>query len=74
MSRLIRTDYQAVNANGVVLFTFNDRDAARAWVRDNACRHDGLCLERIEILAHRDYRPRSPHRRPDAFAVPVMPC
>ena len=73
MTRVIRTDYQAVNANGVVLFTFNDRDAARAWVRDNAYRHDGLMLERVEVIAHRDYRPRSVHRRPNAFAVSVMP-
>ena len=66
--RTVRTDYQAVNGNGVVLFTFGDRDAGRAWVRDNACRHDGLILEQVEVIARRVYRPRS--IRPDVFAIP----
>ena len=72
MARVVRTDFQAVNGTGRVLFTFGDREAGKAWVRDNACRHDGLILERVEIIAHREYRPRSV--RSDPFAIPAYPA
>ncbi|HYC66680.1 hypothetical protein [Brevundimonas sp.] len=72
MARVVRQDWQAVNAAGTVLYTFGDRDAGRAWVRDNACRHDGLILERVEIIAHREYRPRVISRARD-FAIPPIP-
>lgn len=67
--RTIRTDFQAVNAVGRVVYTFGDRDSARAWAKDNAHLHDGLHIERVEIVAHREYTPRVVRRRPD-FAIP----
>lgn len=67
--RQIRTDYIAVNARDVTLYTFGDRDTARAWAKDNAHLHDGLRIERVEIVAHREYTPRVARRRPD-FSIP----
>lgn len=71
MTRVIRTDYQAVNAAGVTLRTFDRQDAARAWVKDNALLHDGLYLEEVTITARRVYRPRA--ARSFDFAIPRMP-
>lgn len=59
MTRVLRTDYAAVNAMGVTLYTFNDIAKGRAWVRDNAALHDGLVLEEISVVARRVYRPPS---------------
>lgn len=70
MTRTIRTDYAAVNARGVTLYTFNDLATARAWVRDNAHQHDGLMLEEVALTARRIYRPR-PAKRADQFAIPA---
>lgn len=70
MTRTVRTDWQATNAAGRVLYTFSDRETGRAWVKDNAHRHDGLILEEVTILARRVYRPRTV-RRPDPFAIPA---
>ncbi|MFC0633253.1 hypothetical protein [Brevundimonas balnearis] len=67
----LRTDYAAVNARGVKLYTFSDREAGKAWVRENAYRHDGLHLRRITITEEPIYRPRAP--RPAAFDIPAMP-
>lgn len=77
MTRTLRTDWQAVNAAGTVLFTFADRDLGRSWVRANAHRHDGLILEEVTVLARRDYRPRltrPAQRRVDPFAIPAFPA
>ncbi|MFN4296760.1 MAG: hypothetical protein ACK4FB_07940 [Brevundimonas sp.] len=72
MTRVLRTDYQAVNAAGVTLRTFDRQDAARAWVKDNAMLHDGLYLEEVTIMARRVYRPRAtPTRRDFDFSIPA---
>ena len=72
MARVVRVDFQAINGTGRVLFTFGDRESGKAWVRENACRHDGVILERVEIIAHREYRPRTV--RTDPFFVPACPA
>lgn len=66
----IRTDYRAVNKAGTVLYTFGDETTGRRWVRENACRHDGLRLEAVEVFARRVYVPRAP--KADPFAIPAM--
>lgn len=75
MSRVIRRDWAAVNANGVTVYSFNDFELGRDWVRRNAPLHDGLALHEIEVVARRVYRPRvaAPVRR-DAFAIPAVPA
>lgn len=70
MTRVIRTDYQAVNSRGVLLFTFSDPAVGRAWVRDNASLHDGLALEEVSLIARRVYRPRFIKARIDEFSIP----
>lgn len=71
MARLVRTDWQAVNGKGVVLYTFNDVAKGRAWVRDNAALHDGLILEEVSVTARRVYRaPAAAVRRSD-FRIPT---
>lgn len=71
MNRVIRTDYQAVNARRVVLYTFSDVAKGRAWVRENAHLHDGLALEEVALTARRVYRPPTARRR-DPFAIPAF--
>jgi len=71
--RTLRTDYAAVNAKGVTVYTFSDREQGRAWVRENACRHEGLTLEEVSITARRIYRPRTVSRARD-FAIPAIPA
>lgn len=71
MIRTVRTDWQAVNALGVTVRTFDREDVARAWVKDNALLHDGLYLEEVTIMARRVYRPRVP--RAFDFSIPRMP-
>lgn len=73
MTRTIRTDFAAVNGKGVTVRTFDDERRAKAWVRDNACLHDGLRLERHQITAERIYQPRQISRARD-FAIPAMPA
>lgn len=70
MTRVVRTDFQAVNGRGVVLFTFSDPAVGRAWVRANAALHDGLVLEEIAITARRVYRPPTAAVRRNDFRVP----
>ena len=72
MVRILRTDYAAVNARGVTLYTFSDLAKARAWVRDNAHLHSGLTLESIQLVARRIYKPRASNR--ECFAIPPMPA
>lgn len=74
MSRVLRTDYAAVNALGVTIYTFNDLAKGRAWVRQNASLHIGLHLQEIALVARKVYRPPSPRFRADAFAIPAMPA
>lgn len=71
MQRLLRTDFAAVNGKGVTVRTFDDERRAKAWVRDNACLHDGLTLERHDITARRIYRPRVISTARD-FSIPAM--
>lgn len=70
MTRAVRTDYAAVNAKGVTLYTFNDAAAGRAWVRERAALHEGLHLREVTYIQHsrRVYRP--PVVKPDPFAIP----
>ena len=74
MARVIRTDWQAVNSAGTVLYTFGDPAKGRAWVRANACRHDGLHLQEVQITARRVYRPPSAARRRFDLAISAMPA
>lgn len=69
MMRTVRTDYQAINAMGRVLYTFGDEASARAWAKDNAHLHDGLQVEELTITARAIYTPRVARRRPD-FSIP----
>jgi hypothetical protein len=71
MSRVVRTDFQAVNSRNVVLFTFSDPAVGRAWVRANAALHDGLVLEEVSLVARRVYRPPAAAVRRNDFRVPV---
>lgn len=73
MTRVLRTDFAAVNGAGVTVRTFNDAAFGRAWVRDNAFLHDGLTLEEVQITARRVYRPRTISRARD-FAIPAIPA
>lgn len=73
MQRIVRVDYAAVNAKGVTLYTFSDAAKGRAWVRENACLHDGLTLEEVSLTARRIYRPRVVSRARD-FRIPTMPA
>lgn len=72
-----RTDYRAVNARGLVLRTFADRELGRTWVKENACRHDGLVLRAVTVIERSriDYRYRAPRRiaPADPFAIPAIP-
>jgi hypothetical protein len=70
MTRTIRTDYQAINGVGRVVYTFGDEASARAWAKDNAHLHDGLRIERLTVTAQAIYTPRPARRRPD-FAIPT---
>ena len=74
MNRVLRTDFAAVNAKGVTLYTFSDPAKGRAWVRENACRHDGLHLQEVQITARKVYRPPSASRRRFDLAIPAMPA
>lgn len=67
--RTIRTDFQAVNGLGRVLYTFGDAATARAWARENAHLHDGLHIEELQITARPIYTPRPARKRPD-FSIP----
>lgn len=69
--RTVRIDYAAVNARGVSVRTFQDRDIGKTWVRENAYLHDGLQLEVHETTARRVYKPRLAPRH--SFAIPPMP-
>lgn len=69
MTRHIRTDYQAVNHLGRVLYTFGDLPTARTWAKDNAHLHDGLRVERLTLSADTVYTPRVVRSRPD-FSIP----
>ena len=71
MGRVVRTDWQAVNAKGAILYTFNDIARARAWVRENAALHDGLVLEEVSLVARRVYRPPAAAVRRNDFRVPA---
>lgn len=71
MGRVVRTDWQAVNGKGVVLYTFNDVAKGRAWVRDNAALHDGLILEEVQLVARRVYRAPSAAARRNDFSIPA---
>jgi hypothetical protein len=53
-------DFEAVNAAGVTVATFNHLDVARRWVRENAALHDGLRVECVTRTVRRQvvYRPR----------------
>lgn len=72
MTRTIRTDYAAVNGKGVTLYTFNDATKGRAWVRENACLHDGLILEEVQLVARRVYRAPSAAVRRNDFRIPAF--
>ena len=72
MTRVLRTDYAAVNARGTVLYTFSDPAVGRAWVRANACIHDGLVLEEIALTARRVYRPPSAAVRRHDLTIPAF--
>lgn len=74
MNRTLSTDYRAVNAKGVTLYTFNDEGRGRAWVRDNACLHDGLRLVAVTLTetSRRIYTPRTAKPKRDAFAIPAF--
>ena len=72
MTRTVRVDFQAVNSRGVVLFTFSDPAVGRAWVRANACIHDGLVLEEIALTARRVYRPPSAAVRRHDLTIPAF--
>jgi hypothetical protein len=67
--RTIRTDFQAVNGVGRVVYTFGDIDTARAWAKDNAHLHDDLIIEEVNVWARQVYKPRVTRRRPD-FSIP----
>lgn len=71
MSRIVRTDYAAVNGLGVKLYTFNDIAKGRAWVRDNAAVHVGLHLVEVAITERRVYRPPAAAVRRNDFAIPA---
>lgn len=71
MGRVVRTDWQAVNSKGIVLFTFSDIARGRAWVRDNASLHDGLVLEEVSLVARRVYRPPAAAVRRNDFRIPA---
>lgn len=55
-----RRDFHAVNARGITVRSFGDRDLGRDWVRKHSPEHDGLRLEEVETVEHRRvvYRPR----------------
>ena len=72
MSRVLRTDYAAVNSRGVILFTFSDPAVGRAWVRANTALHDGLVLEEIAVTARRVYRPPSAAVRRHDLTIPAF--
>lgn len=72
MTRVLRTDYAAVNGRGITVYTFSDPAKGRAWVRDNAFLHDGLTLEVVTLTARRVYRPRAVSAARD-FRIPAMP-
>lgn len=44
-----RTDYQAVNTVGTVVYTSNDELTARRWVKRHVALHDGLRLARVTV-------------------------
>jgi hypothetical protein len=73
MNRSTRIDYAAVNAKGVVLYTFNDAAKARAWVRNSAALHDGLHVREITVTtqSRKIYSP--PKSRSDDLAIPPAP-
>ncbi len=72
--KTIRTDYAAVNGMGVTLYTFNDFERGRDWVKANAGLHDRLELQEIAVVARRVYRPRGAAPRRDMFAIPAVPA
>lgn len=51
--------FEARNTRGLTVRTFGDLDLARSWVRENACLHDGLCVEEVSVIRRRVYTPRS---------------
>ena len=54
-------DFEAVNAAGVTVATFNHIDVARRWVRENTALHNGLRVECVTRTIRREivYRPRA---------------
>lgn len=73
MSRDTRTDYAAVNARGVTLYTFSDPAVGRAWVRNNAALHTGLHLREVTITttSRRLYAPSAASARRNDFSIPA---
>jgi hypothetical protein len=55
---MTRVDYEAVNARGVTLCTFQDLDMAKAWVRERYAEHEGLHVVETTITRKPVYRPR----------------
>ncbi len=71
--KTLRTDWQAVNAHGVVLYSFNDFEIGRDWVKRNAALHDGLELREVALVSRRVYRPRVARPAPVSdFAIPAV--
>ena len=54
-------DFHAVNRAGVTVHTFGDLNIARKWVRANPHGHEGLHVEAVTTIIHREvvYRPRA---------------
>lgn len=58
---MTRYDFQAVNARGIVLRTFDNLQTARKWAREHASEHDGLCIQSVVVTVRTQvvYRPKS---------------
>ena len=67
--------FNAVNYRGVIVRSFNDEKAARAWVKENSGGHEGLHLRRLRVIDDVIYTPvasRPALRGP--FALPPTPA
>lgn len=58
---MTRLDFEAVNARGVTIRTFDRLELAKAWVREHAPEHDGLHVQAVTTTTRREavYHPRA---------------
>jgi len=64
--------FNAINRQGVILYSFNDLPRARAWARENVRVHDGLKIQSVQVITRTVYTP--PRPRPCPFLIPPMPA